>query len=102
MSRYKDTKILKDFVTKKKVLGSTDYPIIQSKDSDVVHYVTYDDTYHRLAHKYYEDQSLWWIIARANNNFKGNFSMVIGEKIRIPTEIGEILLQHGKLNRLTD
>ena len=77
MSRYKDTKILKDFITKKKVLESTDYPVIQSKDSDIIHYVSYDDTYHKLAYKYYSDQTLWWVIARANNNFTGNFSFII-------------------------
>jgi hypothetical protein len=102
MSRYKNTKVLKDFVTKNRKLASTDYPIIQSKDTDVIHYVSYEDTYMRLAHKYYDDQSLWWIIARANNNFTGNFTMKIGEKIKIPMEVGEILKQLGKLNRLTD
>ena len=102
MSRYKNTKILKDFATKNQKLASTDYPIIQSKDTDVIHYVSYEDTYMRLAHKYYDDQSLWWIIARANNNFTGNFTMKIGEKIKIPMEVGEILKQLGKLNRLTD
>ena len=102
MSRYKYTKIVKDGVTKNRVLGSTDYPVIQSKDTDIVYYIRYDDTYMKLANKHYGDQSLWWIIARANNNYTGNFTMKIGEKIKIPTEIGEILKQLGKLNRLTD
>ena len=100
MSRYKYTKIVKDGVTKKRVLGSIDYPVIQSKDTDIVYYVKYEDTYMKLANKHYGDQSLWWIIARANNNFTGNFTMKIGEKIRIPKEIGEILRQHSKLNRV--
>ena len=53
-----------------------------------------------LAHRFYGDQSLWWIIARANNNFAGNFKMNIGEKIIIPQEIGEIIKQHAKLNQI--
>ena len=100
MSRYQYTKIVKDGVTKKRVLGSIDYPVIQSKDTDIVYYVKYEDTYMKLANKHYGDQSLWWIIARANNNFTGNFTMKIGEKIRIPKNIGEILSQHRKLNKI--
>ena len=100
MSRYQYTKIVKDGVTKKRVLGSIDYPVIQSKDTDIVYYVKYEDTYMKLANKHYGDQSLWWIIARANNNFTGNFTMKIGEKIRIPKNIGEILSQHSKLNKI--
>lgn len=26
-----------------------------------------DDTWYRLAHKYYENSKMWWIICRANN-----------------------------------
>jgi nucleoid-associated protein YgaU len=100
MSRYKYTKIVKDGVTKKRVLGSTDYPIIQSKDTDIIYFVRFDDTYMKLAHRFYGDQSLWWIIARANGKFSGNFTMEVGKKIRIPQEVGEILRQHSKLNRV--
>ena len=53
-----------------------------------------------LAHRFYNDQTLWWIIARANNNFVGNIKMEVGQKLIIPREIGEILKQHSKLNRI--
>jgi nucleoid-associated protein YgaU len=99
MSRYRNTKILKDRVTKNKIFASTEYPIIVRKDSDITYYVRFDDTYMSLAQRFYSDQTLWWIIARANNNFAGNFTMVIGSKIIIPTEIGEILSKLAKLNR---
>jgi nucleoid-associated protein YgaU len=99
MSRYKNTKIITDKITKYPVLSSTEYPIIKRKDSDIVYFVKFDDSYHTLAYRFYGDTSLWWIIARANNNFAGNFTMVIGSKIIIPTEIGEILSKLAKLNR---
>mgnify|MGYP000404990972 CR=1 FL=1 len=35
-----------------------------------------------------------------NNNFVGNIKMEVGEKLIIPTEIGEILKQHTKINRI--
>jgi hypothetical protein len=41
-----------------------------------------------LAWKYYKDQTLWWIIARANQEYIGCDSLFIepGIRIRIPTE----------------
>ena len=100
MSRYKYTKIESDKIYKNKVLTSTEYPEIKSSDTDILYFVKYDDTYMNLAHRFYGDQSLRWIIARANNNFAGNFKMNIGEKIIIPQEIGEIVKQHAKLNQI--
>lgn len=100
MSRYKETKVINDRVIGAKVMSSTEYPVIQSKDSDITYYVRFDDTYMKLANRFYNDQSLWWIIARANGKFSGNFTMEIGEKIKIPREVGEILRQHNKLNRV--
>ena len=100
MSRYRTTKILKDRVTKNKIFATTEYPIIVRKDSDITYYVRFDDTYMSLAQRFYSDQTLWWIIARANNNFVGNIKMEVGERLIIPTEIGEILKLHTKMNRI--
>ena len=100
MSRYKYTKIESDKITKNKVLTSTEYPVIASSDNDILYFVKYDDTYMNLAYRFYGDQSLWWIIARANNNFVGNIKMEVGQKIIIPREVGEILKQHTKINRI--
>ena len=100
MSRYKNTKIVKDRIKKYKVFASTEYPIIERRDSDITYYVKFDDSFMSLAHRFYNDQTLWWIIARANNNFVGNIKMEVGKKLIIPTEIGEILKQHSKLNRI--
>ena len=72
MSRYKYTKIESDKIYKNRVLTSTEYPEINASDTDIIYYVKYDDTYMSLAYRFYGDQSLWWIIARANNNFAGN------------------------------
>ncbi len=87
-------------ISKNKVLTSTEYPVIKAADTDILYFVKYDDTFMSLAHRFYGDQSLWWIIARANNNFSGNIKMKIGEKIIIPQEIGEIVKQHAKLNQI--
>ena len=53
MSRYKNTKIVKDRIKKYKVFTSTEYPIIERRDSDITYYVKFDDTYMSLAHRFY-------------------------------------------------
>ena len=45
-----------------------------------------------MAHKYYGDKSLWWVIAVANNNVtKGSIFPIPGTQLRIPSNIGKIL-----------
>ena len=43
-----------------------------------------------------------WIIAKANEGFKGNIKFKIGEKITIPMEIGEIVSELERLNNRVD
>ena len=52
-----------------------------------------------LAHKYYGDKSLWWVIAVANN--LNNASLYIGEgvQLRIPSNLSQILNDLEKINR---
>ncbi len=50
------------------------------------YYWTVGDRYWTLAQKYYNDKSLWWIIARFNNKpTEGHVSP--GDEIRIPKDI---------------
>ena len=61
-------------------------------------YTKFDDSYSTLAYRFYDDVSLWWIIARANEGFKGNLRLPVGTKLNIPTEIGDILSELERLN----
>ena len=51
-----------------------------------------------LAYKYYQDTSLWWIIAGANNIRNGSFALDPSEKIRIPRNIQPILEEFRRIN----
>ena len=51
-----------------------------------------------LAHQYYGDFSLWWIIAKANG-IVGNTVLKPGELLRIPGEVPKILESFDDLNR---
>lgn len=48
-----------------------------------------------IAHRYYGDEEYWWVVALANG-ISDPFSLVVGRRLRIPTEVRAIL---DKLNR---
>ena len=63
-------------------------------------YVTrFDDSYMSLAHKYYNDQALWWIIARANEIRTGKPTIAPDTKLRIPGNLTQIIQDLEKVNR---
>ena len=89
-SRYKHTKI-KIGSNGKRVFKPTMYPKIPIKDSDIFIYPKFGDRLDNLAHKYYGDVSLWWIIAKANGLDKAEIGLNVEKQIRIPTDIQPIL-----------
>ena len=66
-TRYIYTNQVKDSDTKKSYLESTIYPKIKPSDNDLYIISEAGDRLDLLAHKYYNDVSLWWIISVANN-----------------------------------
>jgi nucleoid-associated protein YgaU len=52
-----------------------------------------------LAHKYYGDQTLWWVIATANNINDATFYVEEGIQLRIPSDINGILNDLQKINK---
>ena len=89
-SRYNYTKIKKN---KKgnRAFKPTMYPSIPIRDSDIFIYPKFGDRLDNLAHKYYGDVSLWWIIAKANGLDKAEIGLNVEKQIRIPTDIEPIL-----------
>jgi hypothetical protein len=97
MKRYNNIKINQRW-DGKRVLKTTYYPEIPISDSDVYIVSNDGDYLDTLAFKYYNDSTLWWIIALANNLGKGRLSVTGGIQIRIPTNISNILSEFDKLN----
>ena len=89
-SRYNNTKV-KINRDGKRVLKPTIYPKIPIKDSDIFIYPKFGDRLDNLAHKYYKDTSLWWIIAKANGLDEAHIGLEVDKQIRIPTDITTIL-----------
>ena len=97
MSRYSSTprKINKKG---QRVLVPTLYPTISLSDSDQFVYPKDGERLDNLAYKYYNDSSLWWIIAQANELGKGRTILNPNFQIRIPGNIETILSDYNKLN----
>jgi len=78
MNRYKYTK------QKDKKYLTIKYPDIKELPTDIVIQVKYGDRLDLLANKYYNDGSLWWVIAKANALPGDSYYINLDQKIRIP------------------
>lgn len=74
----------------KRVLKTTRYPKIPISISDVYIVASETDFLDSLALKFYNDSTLWWIIAQANN-IKATLKAPTGKRIRIPQNVQTIL-----------
>mgnify|MGYP003120222540 FL=1 len=98
MNRYGNTKkkIDKDG---KIVYSTTYYPTIPVEDTDIFIRTVFGTRLDNLAHQYYGDVSLWWVIAKANG-IRGQVAFKPGTLLRIPGNISKILGNFRKLNNL--
>ena len=88
MGRYSGTKIKKRSLLPrdKKVVDSyetTIYKVIPESNSDLHLISTEGDRLDNLAFQYYNDSSLWWYLAKANN--LTDMNIPAGTKLRIPS-----------------
>jgi hypothetical protein len=98
-NRYQYSTTLTNKYTKKKYLGSIIYPKIKPSDNDLYIISEVSDRLDILASKYYNDQSLWWIIATANNLNDASLSIEPGLQLRIPGNLSKILNDLETINK---
>ena len=67
------------------------YPNIPESTLDIHIATETGDRLDTLAHQYYKDSSLWWIIASANNIHNSVFAFTEGTILRIPQNYLQIL-----------
>ena len=75
------------------------YPNIPLRDDDVYVMTELGDRLDTLAFQYYQDPTLWWIIATANNINDATFYVEPGVQLRIPSDTNTILNDLQKINR---
>lgn len=97
MRRYTNIEILKDKVGKR-FRSTTLLPIIEDGEDDIYIISRVGDRLDNLAHEYYGDSTLWWIIARANNLGKGDLTIPNGTQVKIPQDIQSIIDIYNNLN----
>jgi len=97
MKRYSVTQQIRRY-DNKRVYVTTRYPVIKSSDQDVIITSSESDYLDTLAFKFYNDPTLWWIIALANNIGKGRLSVEAGIQLRIPQNVNEIIDQFRDIN----
>lgn len=93
MGRYSTAKILKNNDSKRYY----DTIIIPNPDisaDDVYIQTTTSDRLDRLAYIFYEDETLWWLIATANGLGKGSYVVPANTRLRIPskTNIQQVII----------
>jgi hypothetical protein len=95
--RYQFTPIQKRW-DGKNIYKTTYYPIIPESPNDFYVTVSEVDYLDSLAKKYYGDESLWWIIARANNLTGYKLSVSGNKQLRIPVNTSIILNNLKNIN----
>lgn len=81
----------------KRVFRTTRYPKIPIGFNDIYIVASETDYLDSLADKYYQDSTLWWVIAQANG-IKASLKAPTGVQIRIPQDIDNILLAFKREN----
>ena len=80
-------------------MESTIYPRIKATDTDFYIISEQGDRLDILSKKYYNDSTLWWIIATANNLNDATLSIEPGIQLRIPSDVSTILNDLQKINK---
>jgi hypothetical protein len=78
------------------VYASRIYPNIPLKDSDVYVVSQEGDRLDTIANQFYNDSSLWWIIATANNIHDAPLAVVDGTILRVPIDFLNIINKFQK------
>ena len=84
----------------KRVYNTLIDPTIDLQDSDIYVITSIGERLDSLAWKYYNDATLWWIIAAANPTLrKDSLYLEAGIQIRIPADYQQVLLNFQLQNQ---
>ena len=78
------------------------YPEVSPNPDDIWVITEWGDRLDLLANQFYQDVTLYWIIAAANPdkiNF-GSITIPAGTQLRIPININDILISYNNLNKI--
>lgn len=84
MSRYNTTSTIQDKFGKRKKATNI-LPVVPRSEADTIIVTTSIERLDKLAHTFYGDVSLWWVIATANGLGKGSYVIPPNTTVRIPS-----------------
>lgn len=85
MSRYSTTQTIQD-TNEKRRFASTIIPSMPSSPADIYIRTTSVERLDNLAYRFYQDPTLWWIIAAANGLGRGSLMVPANRPLRIPSK----------------
>ena len=97
MKRYKNIERIKTDKGKNYRTNAI-YPRLPETENDIYIIASAGDRYDKLALQFYNDSSLWWIIASSNNHQKASLNPTPGEQLRIPADSGLALKLYEDIN----
>lgn len=97
-SRYQNIPVVKLDGTGSLYYRNNVYPEVAPTDTDYYVVTTVGDRLDLLAFDFYQDSSLWWIIASANALPGDSIYPPIGIQLRIPTDLQRILSSYNIAN----
>jgi hypothetical protein len=96
-NRYKEIERLRN-EDGKRYFKNAIYPDIPFSENDTYVITTGADRYDTLAKQFYNDSSLWWVIATANTSKRDGLIVEQGIQLRIPGNISAILEEYNLVN----
>jgi hypothetical protein len=97
MNRYRD---IGQYLTPENIRYRRNpiYPTLPAHQEDIYIITSSGDRYDTLALQFYNDSTLWWIIASANNFEKSSLNVQPGVQLRIPYNKTEALRIFNEVN----
>lgn len=99
MNRYNSIQLKKDSEGKR-YIRSVIYPLIPETLDDIYVETEYGDRVDILAHQFYKDPSLWWVIVASNPGKlrRDSYFCKPGMQIRIPLDPEPIINAFNRIN----
>ena len=92
--RYSTARILQD-EDKRRRFNTIIFPPMPEANGDLYIQITTPDRLDKLAYIFYDNASLWWVIAAANGLGKGTYMVPAETRLRIPekTNIQQVIIE---------
>lgn len=96
-NRYKDIERLRN-QEGRRYFKNAIYPDVPYSEDDIYVITTGGDRYDTLAKQFYNDSSLWWVIASANTSKRDGLIVETGIQLRIPGNVSAVIEEYNQVN----